>query len=57
MYGRKRTIAAAHAYDDDAFVTSREDSQMGWSLDRFFYRSMTPSSAPRAGSDIVRESQ
>eukprot|EP01048_Picozoa_sp_COSAG05_P001409 COSAG05_NODE_47_length_24712_cov_26.673844_25_plen_92_part_00 len=36
---------------------SMEDSQMGWSLDRFFCRSMTRSSAPRADSDIVRESQ
>ena len=27
-------------------------SQMGWSLDRFFYRSMTPSSVPRADSDL-----
>eukprot|EP01048_Picozoa_sp_COSAG05_P000192 COSAG05_NODE_5_length_47078_cov_547.868814_18_plen_176_part_00 len=25
---------------------------MGWSLDRFFYRSMTPSSAPRDDSDL-----
>eukprot|EP01048_Picozoa_sp_COSAG05_P004779 COSAG05_NODE_271_length_12468_cov_8.607810_2_plen_74_part_00 len=25
---------------------------MGWSLDRFFYRSMTPSSVPRADSDL-----
>ena len=34
---------------------SHHYSQMGWSLeslDRFFYRSMTRSSAPRADSDL-----
>ena len=31
-------------------IKAREYSQMGWSLDRFFYRSMTPSSVPRADS-------
>ena len=40
------------SHSGDTYMYSREDSLMGWSLDRFGDRSMTVSSPPRADSDL-----